>query len=163
MSAEVIGMAMERTFIMIKPDAMQRGLAGKILLRFEGRGLKIVAAKMARLTKENCEEHYAHLKGKPFFSGLVEFMASAPVICAVLEGKDAVVLVRRMCGATNARDAEVGTIRGDLGLSTQANLIHASDSKETADKEIARFFSKNEIFHWGRKLDGYTYSDDEKN
>jgi nucleoside-diphosphate kinase len=154
---------MERTFIILKPDAMQRGLAGKILSRFERRGLKIVAAKMIHLTKEKCDEHYAHLKGKPFFAGLVTFMTSTPVICAVLEGKDAVELVRKMCGATNARAAEVGTIRGDFGLSTQANLIHASDSKETAEKEIARFFSKNEMHQWERDLEAsYTYSADEK-
>jgi nucleoside-diphosphate kinase len=118
--------------------------------------------KMSKLSKSLLEEHYGHLKGKPFFPALLEFMSSSPVVVAIIEGKDAVGIVRKMCGATNAANAENGTIRGDFGLSTQYNIIHASDSKETAEKEIARFFKPDEIQSYRRALEGLTYSADEK-
>jgi nucleoside-diphosphate kinase len=157
-----MGGKMEKTLIILKPDCVQRGLCGAVLSRFERRGFSISAMKIVRLTKDLLGEHYAHLKGKPFFPSLVEFMGSAPVVVAVIEGKDAVEIVRRMCGATNAASAENGTIRGDFALSTQYNIIHASDSKETAEKEIKRFFRPEEIHSYGRALDGMTYSSDEK-
>lgn len=153
---------MEKTLIILKPDCVQRGLCGKVLLRFEERGFSIAGAKMVKLSKEILEEHYAHLKGKPFFPKLVAFMSSSPVIVAVIEGKDAVGIVRKMCGATNAREADNGTVRGDFALSTQYNIIHASDSKETAEKEIRRFFRPEEIHSYARVLDGMTYAEDEK-
>jgi nucleoside-diphosphate kinase len=153
---------MERTLIIIKPDAVQRGLAGAILSRFEARGFSIAGMKMVRLQQQLLEEHYSHLKGKPFFPALLSFMSSSPVIVAVIEGKDAVEVVRNMCGTTNARNAEPGTIRGDFALSTQCNVIHASDSLETAKKEVARFFSEGELYHYSRVLEGMTYSADER-
>ncbi|VVB65784.1 Nucleoside diphosphate kinase [Candidatus Gugararchaeum adminiculabundum] len=155
-------MALERTFVILKPDALQRGLIGKVISRFEERGLKIVADKMGRMEKRMCDEHYSHLKDKQFFTRLVSFMTSAPVIYMVLEGAEAVEMLRGMCGATNARKAAVGTIRGDFALSTQCNIIHASDSKETAEKEVARFFSKEEIFEWVPSFEKFIYADDEK-
>ncbi|MCX8194732.1 MAG: nucleoside-diphosphate kinase [Candidatus Micrarchaeota archaeon] len=153
---------MERTLIILKPDCVQRGLCGAVLERFERRGFQIAAMKMMRLSRRLLEEHYAHLKGKPFFESLVEFMSSSPVVVAIIEGKDAVEIVRKMCGATNARNAENGTIRGDFALSTQCNIIHASDSKETAKKEIERFFKEDEIFSYERLLGKFTYSKDER-
>ncbi|MEM2137586.1 MAG: nucleoside-diphosphate kinase [Candidatus Anstonellaceae archaeon] len=153
---------MERTLIILKPDCVQRGLCGSVLSRFERRGFSIAAMKMVKLSHSLLEEHYSHLKGKPFFPALVEFMSSSPVVVAVIEGKDAVEIVRKMCGATNARNAENGTIRGDFALSTQYNIIHASDSKETAEKEVKRFFRQEELHDYVRVLDGLTYSKDEK-
>ncbi len=153
---------MEKTLIILKPDCVQRGLCGAVLQRFERRGFSISAIKMVKLQHAILEEHYAHLKDKPFFKALLEFMSSSPVMVAVIEGKDTVEIVRRMCGATNARNAENGTIRGDFALSTQYNIIHASDSKETAEKEVKRFFKADEIHPYRRSLDGLTYSADEK-
>ncbi len=153
---------MEKTLIILKPDCVQRGLCGTVLQRFERRGFSISAMKMAKLSSALLEEHYSHLKGKPFFPALMEFMSSSPVVVAVIEGKDVVEIVRKMCGATNARNAENGTIRGDLALSTQFNIIHASDSKETAEKEVKRFFKPEEIHSYKRSLEGLTYSEDEK-
>lgn len=153
---------MEKTLIILKPDCVQRGLCGTVLQRFERRGFSVSAMKMVKLSNSILEEHYAHLKGKPFFPALVEFMSSAPVVVAVIEGKDAVEIVRKMCGATNARNAENGTIRGDFALSTQYNIIHASDSKETAEKEVKRFFKPEELHTYKRALEGLTYSADEK-
>ncbi len=153
---------MEKTLIILKPDCVQRGLCGTVLSRFERRGFLISAMKMVKLAPSTLEEHYSHLKGKPFFPSLVEFMSSSPVVLAVVEGKDAVEIVRKMCGATNARNAENGTIRGDFALSMQYNIIHASDSKETAEKEIKRFFKAEELHSYRRTLSGVTYSADEK-
>lgn len=152
---------MEQTLIMLKPDAIQRGLIGKIISRFEERGLKIVAMKMVKLEKKILEEHYAHLKDKPFFPRLVEFMSAAPVLLFIVEGKDAVEVGRKMCGVTNARNAEPGTIRGDFAMSTQCNLIHASDNRERAEKEIKMFFTPEEIFSYERALEKFLYADDE--
>ena len=155
-------MAVEKTLILLKPDALQRGLVGKIISRLEGRGLQIVGMKMLKLGQAECDEHYAHLKDKPFYPKLAEFMTSAPVIAMVVQGAEAVKIARNMCGPTNAREAPAGTIRGDFSLSTQYNVIHASDSLETANKEIARFFKKDELHEWKRALDAYTAATDEK-
>lgn len=154
-------MAVEQTFVMLKPDALQRGLYGEIISRLERKGLKIRAVKMFRFTPALCREHYAHHADKPFFPRLVEFMCSAPVLALVLEGKDAVNQARGMCGATDCGKAAPGTIRGDLGLSVQANLVHASDSEETAVKEIARFFKKEEITDYRRQVEESVHSADE--
>ncbi len=155
-------MAVERTLILLKPDTLQRGLCGKIIARLEKKGLHIVGMKMMHLDSAKCNEHYAHLVGKPFFPKLVAFMTSAPVIAMAAEGVEAVKVVRDMCGPTNARNAMPGTIRGDFALSTQYNIIHASDSVETAGKEVKRFFHDNELFSWERALDSLTVAEDEK-
>lgn len=136
---------MEQTLIILKPDAVQRGLLGDILSRFERKGLKIVALKMMHLDDVLLIEHYAHLKDKPFFAGLKEYMKTSPVVIACLEGVEAVKVVRTLCGPTASREALPGTIRGDFSVSTQSNIIHASDSKETAENEIKRFFDAKEM------------------
>jgi len=131
---------MERTFIAIKPDAVQRGLAGEILGRFERRGFKVVALKMMTASRELAEEHYAEHKEKPFFGSLVEFLTSSPVVAIVLEASDAVTLSRKMIGATRPEEALAGTIRGDYTVDLQANLIHGSDSPESAARELKLWF-----------------------
>lgn len=136
---------MERTFVMVKPDGVGRGLVGECLRRFERRGLKLTALKMQQLSIEQAHKHYGEHKGKPFFDALVAFITSGPTVQLVLEGKDAVAQARKMNGATNCLDAAVGTIRGDFGLSNQKNLIHASDSLETAAREIALYFNEDEL------------------
>jgi nucleoside-diphosphate kinase len=153
---------MERTLVILKPDCVQRGLCGEVLSRFEKKGFTIAAIKMIKFDKELLKVHYSHLVDKPFFPGIEKFMSSSPVIVAVIEGKDAVETVRLMCGPTNARKAQPGTIRGDFALSMQCNIIHASDSIETAKKEIERFFKPEEIFSYKKVLENLTYSDDEK-
>lgn len=153
---------MEKTLILLKPDAVQRGLCGAIVSRLEQKGLKIVAAKMFRFTPALAKEHYAHLAAKPFYPKLEEFMCSSPVIGLVAEGKDAVNQVRGMCGATDSGKALAGTIRGDLGMSTQCNLIHASDSREAADAEIRRFFKPDEIMAYARPHEGFVHARDEQ-
>ena len=155
-------MAEEKTLILLKPDALQRGLIGRITTRIEERGLQIVGMKMIKLDDAKCSEHYAHLTGKPFYPKLVAFMTSAPVIAMAVEGVDAVKVIRDMCGPTNARNAAPGTIRGDFSLSTQYNVIHASDSAETAQKEVPRFFADAEIFEWSRIMSSLTAAEDEK-
>ncbi len=153
---------MEKTLILIKPDAVQRGLAGTILNRFERKGLKIVGIKMMQLTDELLKEHYSHIADKPFFPGIAKFMKSSPVIALCLEGLDAVDTVRRICGVTKAREAEMGTIRGDLAMSIQANVVHASDSLENAKLETERFFNAGELFSYDSVLATNIYSDDER-
>ncbi|MFA6214241.1 MAG: nucleoside-diphosphate kinase [Candidatus Micrarchaeia archaeon] len=155
-------MAIERTLIILKPDCVQRGLVGEVLSRFESRGFSIAGMKMAQLGQAVLKEHYAHIADKPFFPGIAAFMSSSPVVVAVVEGKDAVQVTRDMCGPTNARKAAPGTIRGDFSLSMQCNVIHASDSLETAQKEIARFFKPEELHSYKRALEGITYSADER-
>jgi len=155
-------MSIERTLIILKPDAVQRGLVGKVLARFESRGFSIAGMKMVKLTPELLKEHYAHIADKPFFPGIASFMSSCPVVVAVIEGKEAVQVMRDMCGPTNARKALPGTIRGDFALSMQCNVIHASDSIESAQKEVARFFKPDELHSYVRMLHDITYSGDEK-
>ena len=137
---------MERSLVLIKPDAMQRGLAGTIISRLEKHGLKLVALKMFHLDKALAERHYAIHTDKPFFEGLVNYISSVPIIAAVFEGEGAVEVIRKLMGATDPAKAEAGTIRGDLGLDIERNTIHGSDSVETAEEEIKLFFSENEIF-----------------
>ena len=152
---------MERTLILIKPDAIQRGLIGRVITRFEEKGLKIAGIKFLNLTDELLNEHYSHLADKPFFGGTKRFMQQTPVVALCLEGLDAVETVRILCGVTKARAAAPGTIRGDFGMSIQANLVHASDSLETAGKEVARFFSDSELFEYDSALTRSIYSEDE--
>ena len=138
-------MAIERTFSIVKPDAVARDLIGKIYSRFESAGLKIVAAKMIHMTKEQAEGFYAEHKGRPFFPGLVEFMTSGPVMVRVLEGENAIVKNREIMGATNPADAAAGTIRHDFAKSIDANSAHGSDAPASAAREIAYFFDDSEI------------------
>lgn len=153
---------MERTLILIKPDAIARGLAGAVLGRFEQKGLKIAGIKMMQLDDAILKEHYSHLAAKPFFPTIAEFMSRLPVIALCLEGLEAVEVCRKLCGVTNARKADPGTIRGDLGMSMQANLVHASDSVETAQVEVARFFKAEELFAYQPALINYLYAADER-
>lgn len=153
---------MEKTLILIKPDAIQRGLAGSVLNRFERKGLKIAGMKMMQLTDDLLKEHYSHIADKPFFPGIANFMKSSPVIALCVEGLDCVETVRRLCGVTKAREAQVGTIRGDFAMSIQTNIVHASDSLETAKVEVARFFNDNELFKYDVVLAGNIYSVDER-
>ncbi len=153
---------MERTLVLIKPDALQRGLIGRVMGYMEDKGLTLVGNKMIKLDDGLLHEHYAHLVDKPFFKGIADFMKSAPVVAQCWEGKGCVEVVRKLCGVTNARDAAPGTIRGDLGMSVQSNLIHASDSIETAEKEVPRFFKEDELFSYSKKNYEYLYAPDEK-
>jgi nucleoside-diphosphate kinase len=151
----------ERTLVLIKPDAIQRGLIGRIVSRFEDKGLKLVGMKLMNLGSQLLNEHYAHLADKPFFPGTRAFMQSTPVVAICLEGLDSVETVRRLCGITKSREAQPGTIRGDLAMSVQANLVHASDSLETAKKEVARFFTNTELFEYESAATAIVYSSDE--
>ena len=137
---------MEKSLVLIKPDAMQRGLAGAIINRLEQSGVKIVAIKMLHLDKALAQEHYAVHKDKPFFDGLVNYISSAPIIAAVFQGERAVEVIRKIMGATDPTKAEAGTIRADFGLDIERNSVHGSDSVETAEKEIKLFFSESEIY-----------------
>ena len=136
---------MQRTLVLVKPDGVQRGLVGEIISRLERKGLKIVALKMLQMDRAMAERHYDVHRDKPFFSSLVDFITSGPVIAAVIEGQDAVDVVRQMMGETNPLKAAPGTIRGDFGLEVQENLVHGSDSEENAQEEISLFFSDKEI------------------
>jgi nucleoside-diphosphate kinase len=133
-------LAVERTLVLIKPDAMQRRLAGEILARFERRGLEVRAARLVAVDRRLAEEHYAEHREKPFFGELVEFITSAPTLAMVLEGESAIAVVRTTMGATNPTNADPGTIRGDLALAMPDNLVHGSDSPESAQREIALWF-----------------------
>lgn len=137
---------MERSLVLIKPDAMQRGLAGTIIGRLQGEGLKLLALKMLHMDKALAERHYAVHREKPFFKDLVEYIISTPIVAAVFEGQGAVERIRKLMGATDPAKAAAGTIRKDFGLDVQRNSTHASDSPENTEKEIAIFFTKKEIF-----------------
>jgi len=147
---------------MLKPDAVSRGILGKIVSRLEDKGLVLAGCKMMRLDDAILDKHYSHLKDKPFFAGIKSFMKSGPVIAMVWQGKEAVNVVRSLCGVTNSREAAPGTIRGDYALSIQCNVIHASDSVETAEREIPMYFSNNELFDYKRADNEFLYSSDEK-
>lgn len=151
----------ERTLVLIKPDAIQRGLFGEITARFEKKGLKLVGVKMMTLDEAMLREHYAHLADKPFFGGLAKFMQSTPVIAMCWEGLEVVDAVRKLTGITKSREAEMGSIRGDFAMSVSCNVIHASDSTENAEKEVARFFKKDEIFDYGKSEYTHVYAEDE--
>ena len=139
---------MERSLVLIKPDAMQRGLASTIISRLEGQGLKPVALKMLHLDKALAERHYAIHAGKPFFEDLINYITSTPIIAIVFEGEGAVQVIRKAMGATDPAKAEKGTIRGDFGLDIQSNTVHSSDSVETAEEEIRLFFAEEEVFSY---------------
>lgn len=154
-------MAMERTLVLLKPDAIQRGLVGEITSRFEKKGLKMVALKMMSLSEAVLREHYAHIADKPFFPGVASFMQSSPVIAMCWEGLEAVDAVRLITGITKARAADGGTIRGDFAMSVSCNVIHASDSIETAKKEVPRFFKPDEIHEYHKSEYEHVYNEEE--
>jgi len=154
-------MVQERSLLLIKPDALQRSLVGEIIGRFEIKGFKLVGMKMFQMSKEFAKEHYAHLVDKPFYPDLEKFVTTHPIVAVVVEGKEAVEVVRLIVGPTNASKAPGGTVRGDFSNSTSRNVIHASDSKETAEKEIKRFFKPHELFEYKFLNEHYRYATDE--
>ena len=153
---------MQQSLIIIKPSGVERGLIGKIIDRFQQKGLIIAGLKMMRLDEGLLREHYAHLVDKPFFPSLLRSMMASPVIVMCLKGKDAIAVIRGMGGATNSRNAAPETIRGDYGMSSQENIIHASDSEENGIIETNRFFRPEEIFDYIPGNIGYIYSPDER-
>ena len=155
-------MNIEQTLVIVKPDAVNRYLVGEIISRFEKKGLKIIGMKMLHLSDSLLEEHYSHLKDKPFFPGIKKFMSSSPSIVLALEGLDAVNVVRLLAGETHGAKALPGTIRGDLSISTQSNVIHASDSLDSAKVELKRFFNEDELFIYDRVDSEILYADDER-
>ncbi len=152
---------MEKTFVILKPGTVQRGLIGEIINRFEKKGLQLVGMKMSQLTPEILTEHYSHLSSKPFFPTILASMMAAPVVLCCWQGVDAVKVVRSLCGVTNSRDAMPGTIRGDYGMSVQENVVHASDSPETAEIEVKRFFKPEELYDYTPVTIRFTYASDE--
>jgi nucleoside-diphosphate kinase len=143
----------ERTLVLIKPDAVQRLLTGRILSRFEERGLKVVGLKLLRVSRDLAERHYAVHRQKPFFGSLVDFITSSPLVAAAVEGPNAIAVVRAMVGATRPHEAAPGTIRGDFALETAQNLVHASDGQETAASELALWFQADELVEYERDID----------
>lgn len=150
---------MERTFLMIKPDGVQRQLVGEVIRRFETKGFTLVGLKMMKVSRELAEKHYDVHKERPFFTGLVEFIISAPVVAMVWQGEGIVAAARKIIGATDPLNAEPGTIRGDLGLSIGRNLIHGSDAIETAQREISLWFDESESLAWNPALKSWLYEE----
>lgn len=144
---------MERTLVILKPDAVQRGLIGQITARLEQRGIKLVGMRLIHIDDELAARHYAVHKGKPFYEGLIKYITSSPVVVQVWEGKRVIDVVRRTCGATNPVDADLGTIRADFGVEIGRNLIHASDGGETAAYEIPLYFKEEDLVSWPRAND----------
>ena len=142
----------QRTFVAIKPDGVQRGLIGEIVSRFEKKGLKMVGMKFMQVSRELAENHYGEHKGKPFFAGLVDFITSGPIVAMAFEGKDAITICRNIIGATNPAQSAMGTIRGDLALEIGRNIVHGSDGPESAKRELGIFFSDKELVEWNRTL-----------
>lgn len=152
---------MERTVVLIKPDGIQRGLVGEIMHRFERKGLKLVGLKMTFMTNEMLDSWYAHHKDKPFFEDLKAFMRWTPIVAMVWEGVEAIAAVRKIVGITKSREAEAGSIRGDFGMSGSQNIIHASDSLSSAEKELGLIFNGGEIFDYKSGMDNLIYSKEE--
>jgi nucleoside-diphosphate kinase len=153
--------AMQKTLIILKPDALQRSLVGEIISRLERKGLKLIGLKMIRLDDAILRSHYAHIVDKPFYKDIESFMQSSPVVVLALDGFECVDSVRILVGATNPRLADAGTIRGDLAIGNGRNLIHASDSPENGESEVKRFFSKEELFSYDKAVTPHIYSPDE--
>lgn len=154
---------MEKTLVLIKPDWIQRGLVWDVITRFEKKWLKIIACKMMKLSSAELKEHYIHIADKPFFPWISDFMQSSPVITMCLEWLDAIATVRMICWITKAREADMWTIRWDLAMSIQCNVVHASESQEIAKEEVKRFFSHSELFEYDKWEYLYVYSKDEIN
>ncbi|AFY39192.1 nucleoside diphosphate kinase [[Leptolyngbya] sp. PCC 7376] len=148
---------MERTFVMVKPDGVQRGLAGNVISRFEAKGFKLVGLKLVSVSKELAEEHYGVHKERPFFGSLVDFITSSPVVAMVWEGKNVISSARTLIGATNPIEAAPGTIRGDFGMDIGRNLIHGSDGADTAASEIALWFNEDELASWEPSTQSWLY------
>ena len=144
---------MEQTLVLVKPDGVQRGLIGEIITRLERRGLKLIGLKLMQMTRELAAAHYSAHEGKPFYPGLVEYITSGPIVAMVWEGKDAIAIVRKTMGATNAGAAEPGTIRGDLAVEIGRNLVHGSDGPESAAREVGLFFGEGGLVSWERATD----------
>lgn len=155
-------MALERTLVLLKPDAVARRLCGEVIGRFEKRGLKLVGMKLMQVTPELSKQHYAEHVSKPFYPQLEEFITSGPIVALALEGPEAITVVRTMMGPTNGRSAAPGTIRGDFGLSRQMNLVHGSDGPDAATRELAIYFQSSELVSACSPLDPLTLADDEK-
>lgn len=147
----------ERSLVIAKPDAVQRGLLGEIISRLEKRGLRLIGAKFIHLNKDFAKHHYSVHKGKPFFDGLIQYLTSSPVLAMVWEGENAIAAIRQTVGATNPQEASPGSIRHDFALQTSRNLIHASDSLETAEMEINLWFKTDELFSWKQDNDWWIY------
>lgn len=150
---------LERSLILLKPDALQRDLLGSILCRFERKGLKLVGLKLIRLTEELLDEHYSHLTEKAFFSDLKKYMMQTPVVGIALEGVGAIAEVRKIVGSTNPLEADAGTIRADFSMSMPSNLVHASDSTEAAKDELSRFFTEDELFSYEKITDRFIFGE----
>lgn len=148
---------MQTSLIILKPDAIQRGLAGQILNRFERKGLRIAGAKLMTVPRELAEKHYAEHKGKPFYDGLIKFITSSPVLVLAIQGLEAIAVCRTLIGATNGRKADPGTIRGDLGMSGGFNLVHGSDSEASAERELALWFTDDELTDTPRTIEQWVY------
>jgi len=148
---------MEKTFLMVKPDGVQRQLIGEIVARFERKGLQLAGAKLMTISKELAEQHYGEHKGKPFFGELVEFITSGPVFAMVWQGENAIEICRQMMGKTNPKEALPGTIRGDYGMIVGKNIIHGSDSPESAEREINLFFKEEELVTYNREIETWVY------
>ncbi|MFA7278257.1 MAG: nucleoside-diphosphate kinase [Candidatus Gracilibacteria bacterium] len=157
-----MGNIKERTLVLVKPDGIQRGLIGNVISRFEMKGLKVVGIKMMSLDEAILREHYAHIADKPFFPGVSKFMRSSPVVALCLEGLDVVNAIRLLCGITKSREADAGTIRGDLAMSVACNVVHASDTVENAQAEVKRFFNPDDIFDYDKSEYVNVYVEDER-
>ena len=155
-------MKLQQSVVLVKPDGLQRGLLGEMISRFERKGLKLTGLKLMRLTDEILDEWYSHHKDKDFFNELKSFMKSAPIVAMLWEGIEAVAVVRKLVGTTHGREAEAGSIRGDFSISQQLNLIHASDSAETAEKEKELIFKKEDVVEWEAKTVELLYSQEER-
>ncbi len=152
----------EKTLVLVKPDGIQRGLIGEVIVRLERKGLKLTGIKMMSLDEALLREHYAHIADKPFFPGVSSFMRSSPVIAMCWEGLEVVQAVRLLCGVTKSRAAEAGSIRGDFAMSVACNVVHASDSVETAMKEVPRFFKTDELHEYAKSEYEHVYAEDER-
>jgi nucleoside-diphosphate kinase len=150
-------MSMEKTLVIFKPDAVQRGLMGQIMSRFEDKGMKIIGAKFIQISPELAATHYEAHKERPFYEGLVNFMTCSPVMVLALEGVGVIAMSRKLMGATFGSQADAGTIRGDFGVSNSFNLIHGSDSPEAAERELGLFFNDSELLDWTRMNEGWIY------
>lgn len=148
---------MEKTFLMVKPDGVQRNLMGDIIMRFERKGYRLIAGKLMMVSKELAEEHYKEHQDKPFYEELVEFITSGPVFAMVWEGENVIASARKMMGDTNPQEAEAGTIRGDFGVTVGKNVIHGSDSPESADREINLFFAESEMITYDKQDQAWIY------
>src|SRR3989338_7800421 len=148
---------MQKTFLAIKPDGVQRGFIGKIILRLEEKGFKLIGMKLMKVSNELAKKHYAEHKDKPFFKGLVDFIMSGPIVAMVWEGKNIIISLRKIMGKTNPLDADLGTIRGDFAVDIGKNVVHGSDSEESAKKEIALFFKEEELITWEQDIQKWIY------